>query len=297
MQTLFKKLAIVDVNDLTKNAVVPNIAEGIDGATAFGYENEYDMISIENMQELPYVVTHTLEIRGLPTSNVTDYMSHFNDPDVDTEISAIGTDGALISLDPVKLEWIEKPSEGKIWKFRAVVKTLPYREDGNGRKGGGLHLGENLLSVYKWADASGDGIANGFSINNFTSPTFSNGDQTLTHPADGTTADFSFPSLLLPYDGEQLTFAIDVNSIPVDGGHSSDIRIEFFDDTDTITTTQSVSFSTTGRKSVSATIPADAVYAKVSLVSVDDGTATGDTDYVVADPSLRVDGNSVYTSY
>jgi len=190
MQTLFRKLAISDANDLTKRAVIPNIAEGVDGATAFGYENEYDMISIEDMQELPYAVTHTLEIRGLPTSDVTEDMEYFNDPDVDTNLSAIGTDGALISLDTVKLEWITKPNEGVIWKLKAVVKTLPYRENDTGRKGGGLHIGENILNVYSWEDADSDGIANGFTSTNFITPDFSNGQQDLTHPADQTTATY-----------------------------------------------------------------------------------------------------------
>lgn len=296
MQNLFKKLAIADTNDLTKIAVISNIAEGVEGATAFGYENEYDMISIENMQELPYSVMHTLEIRGLPTSNVVEDMQHFNDPDVDTELTVIGTDGAMLSLDPLKLEWIKKPNEGYVWKLKATAKTVPDREQNNGRKGGGIHLGENLLDVYEWGDADGDNIANGHTITNFTTPNFSGGEQDLNHPNDGTIATFEFVDLFLPFEGDQLTYSIDVPSLTLNG-HLPEIRIEFFDDTGSITLTQSVSFSTTGRKSVSATIPSGAVHARVSFVSEDDGSATGTSTYNLADPALRVDGKDVYTPY
>lgn len=296
MQTLFRKLAFIDQNDLTKSAVIPNIAEGVDGATAFGYENEYDMLSIEDMQELPYSVTHTLEIRGLPTSSVTENMDYFNDPDIDTVMTAIGTDGAMLALDPVKLEWIEKPAEGHIWKLKATAKTVPFREKDTGRKGGGIHISENLLQVYSWADADGDGVANGFTNNGFSSPVFSGGEQTIEHPDDGSLALYSFEDLLLPFEGDELTFAIDVNSI-TDSGHDADVRIVFYDDADTVISTQSVSFSTTGRKSVSATIPSGTIYTRVSVASEDTGGASGTSIYTLADPSLRVDGKDVYTGY
>lgn len=296
MQNLFKKLAIVDENDLTKRAVIVNIAEGVDGATAFGYENEYDMISIENMQELPYSLNHTLEIRGLPTSSVTDYMDHFNDPAVDTKVSVIGTDGAMLALDPLKMEWIDKPNDGRVWKLKATAKTVPYREKNNGRKGGGIHLGENLLDVYSWADTDGDNIANGFSITNFTSPVFTGGQQSLDHANDGSLATFSFEDLFLPFSSEELTFAINMDSLTLNG-HTLDVRIEFFDELDSVISTATFNFSTSGRKSVSANIPSSAVHARVSFASEDDGTATGTSSYTLSDPSLRVDGEDTYTAY
>lgn len=297
MQALTERIALTDANDLTKTETIINVADGMDGATSFVYDNDYEMLSIKNMQEVPYTVTHTIELIGLPNSDVnTANLDAFADPDTDSRIAMIGTDGALIAQETVKCEYIDKHNDGLFWRFKVTFKTLPYREIDDSRKGGGLHVGENLLALYKFVDSDSDGVADGFTNDGFDSASFSNGVQSLSANADGGTARLNFEKLFFPFDGDQLTFAINVDAY-TNNGHSESILIEYLDETGSVTQTDSVSVSSTGRKIVNSTIPSDAVEVVVAFRSNDTGSASGTSDYELSDPLLSVDGDDTYREY
>lgn len=294
-QTQFNKLAFSDETDLSKAEVIVNVSEGVDESTSFGYEVSYENISIEDNQQTPFKAMHTLTAIGLATSGVNKTnLLDLADPDAKAMIAIIGNDMVLVSLDPVKLEFIDKFDSGNFWRFKATVQSVPYLERTTGRRGAGLHVGSNMLSVYAFTDADSDGVANGTDASDFTSPSFSNGVQTVTVPNTGLIYSYDFPTMFFPFVGETLTLSTQVD-VTVDGGHTNRLELRFYDDAGSLISTEaSASFSTSGRKSVTATIPANTVEIQAAVVS-EDATATGTSELDISEPALRVDGKTVYT--
>lgn len=292
MITQFKKLAIADNSDLSVLAVVPNINEGVDGASAFFYSRSEDKINIEDSQEPIYKLSHEVRAVGLPVASVdTSDLDSLADLDNKVLATAVGIDGVLVFDDPVRLTWLDHFDNITAWKFDLNVHSYP--EYTGGKAGGGVFVGENILALYE--NKGTDGVLNGFTVTNFVT-SVDGSEQTLEHSDDGSTATFLFKKILFPFAGETLTLSADINNI-VDNGHSAELVIRFYDSSDSEISTESVSFSSTGRKSITASVPTNTVKVEVGLESDDDGTATGTTSYDVQDFALRVDGQSKYTRY
>lgn len=297
MQSLTKRIALTDANDLSKTETIINVSDMGDGASSFVYSTDYEEVTIRDMQKLPFTVTHTIEMIGLPTSDInTANLDAFADPDTDSRLAMIGTDGALVAQESVKVEYLDKHNDGLFWRIKITFKTKPFREDDTSRKAGGLHVGENILALYQFIDSNGDGIADGWSNNGFDTVSFASGTQSLDANNDGGEARLDFEKLFFPFNGEQLTFAVNVDTY-TNNGHSESILVEYLDDTGSVIQTDSTSLSSTGRKIVTSTIPDNAVEVIVAFRSNDTGSATGISSYDLSEPSLTVDGDDTFREF
>lgn len=284
------KLAVSLVDDLTSTTVISNVSEGVDESSSFMYDVDYEEIEIEDEQPIPFKAMHEVTAIGLVREGIN--LLDLNDPEQETHFASIGHNMALISLEPVRVEFLDHPDTGNFWRFHWKKQSVPYRERTSKRRGAGLHVGANLLSVYQWIDADSDGVAEGWDASDFSSATFSNGVQTLSG-ADAVVSTYGFSEIFFPFSGEELTFSVSVDALTANG-HDIDIQLEFFDDTDTLISTESTVIGSTGRKFIKANIPQNAVFVKPSIVS--DGTAgTGASSIELSDPALRVDGKTEYT--
>lgn len=284
------KLA-VSQSDLSSATVISNVMEGADQATSFMYEVDYEDITIEDEQEIPFKAIHNITSIGLVRQGVN--LDFLNDPEQKAKVAAIGHDMALISLEDVRIEVLDHPDSGNFWRFNINKASLPFRERNSGRRGAGLHVGSNLLSVFSFTDTSEDGVADGYA-STFNS-TFSNGVQTLEAANDGTIKSFDFADIFFPFVGEELSFSLDANSL-TDGGHSLSLEIRFYDDTDQLISTEATPFSSIGRKFVKSDIPTGTVNVSVAVTA--DGSGAGSATVLdITDLALRVDGKTEYSIF
>lgn len=151
MITHLSKLALTIVGDPIAQVDISNVSEGVSESSSFIYETETEKITIEDSQELHYAKIHTITAVGLKNDQMDEAtLEKYNDPDAKAMVAAIGPEMSLISLDPVKVEVLDHFDTGPFWKIKITKKTVPHRESVDGRKGGGLFVGRNILSTHSW---------------------------------------------------------------------------------------------------------------------------------------------------
>jgi len=290
-----KKLAVIE--DASPDNVVnlTAITEGVDGAAAFGLTNEHELLEAENGQAVLDRADPTLDVRVLkPSSSDITTLEGWADNRTDVYISALTLDGGYFFGDrqttsgAVKITTNEDLSDNDVYAFQVQRQTTPGFDPDTGLHQNGFWAGSNLLGGYEWADADGGGTADGWSATGFTTTSFSSGTQTLE--ADTTQRDFE-RALYLPFEGQQLTFSI--NNDSRSGSYATEqIEIEFLDSSDSVISSSTTTFSSTGRKTVTDSIPANTVQVVCRLsLQASSGTVTND----VSDPALKLGTDSTYS--
>lgn len=298
MLTHIKKLAIIQ--DTTTDVIVllSNISDGVDGASTFGYSTEETALTIEDGQTVMDALEHTLDIRTIADSDEASQLESWTDNLTKVNIVGVGIDGSLLIGDgqtgegSVRFYKDDQFDQRKAFKIFATRKTTPGFDSDTGIHENGIFAGQNLLGGYVWGDADGGGVADGWSATGFTTTSFASGVQTLE--ADTTARDFQ-RAIWFPFPGEQITFS--VNNDSRSGTYATEqIEIEFVDTSGSVISSQTSTFSTTGRKSVSATVPSGSDVAKAICrfsIQASSGTVTNE----VSDPSLQIGTGTTYTKY
>lgn len=295
---ILRKLAVWD--DTASNLhILSGLAENDNEASNFWYSTEETESRIEDNQIGPGTIGHTLDVRVLPDSSAATNLQTIVDNERAVFISVLGIDGGVLMGDiesdnkKCRLSY-GKRFDGTVEDYKIMAtKRGPWGYDtSTGQHSAGVWAGRNLLLGYEWGDADSDNIADGWSATGFTSTTFASGTQTLE--ADTTQRDFE-RAIFFPFEGEEITFSIgnDARS----GTYATEqIEIEFRDTADAVISSQTSTFSSTGRKSVTATTPSGSNLLKVVCrFSIQASSATVTSD--VSDPALLLGSDSTYTAH
>lgn len=296
-----RKIAIINDASPDEVAILSNVTEGVDGASNFGLgdNDEIEYLTIEDNQQVHDRITRALDIRTLvgesgEETNIDGYVSN----KTPIYIAGLGVDGFVLigdaqtSNEPILLVKHEQHGDNDVWALEATKTSLVGHDVDTGLYESGFWVGENGLGAYLWADADSDGIADGWSATGFTSTSFASGAQTLE--ADTTQRDFE-RAIYFPFEGETLTFSI--NNDSRSGSYSTEqIEVEFVDTSGSVISSQTSTFSSTGRKSVQATTPSGSNLSKVICrfsIQASSGTVTND----VSDPMLSLGTSTTYTRF
>lgn len=292
-----KKLAIINDAATDEVAILSNVTDGPDGASTFGLEEDVQPLSIEDQQTIHSRITRTLDIRTLVGSsaeetNIDGYVSN----QTKIYIAGLGVDGFYLIGDkentdhPVLLVKSTQYSDNEVWELAASKDVQPGHDPSTGLFESGFWVGQNALGAYLWGDADSDGIADGWSASGFTTTSFATGQQTLE--ADTTVRTFK-RGIWFPFEGVQLTFSIDNDSRT--GTYTTEqIQIQFFDTSGSSISTQTTTFSSTGRKSVTATTPTGSNLAYLEC-QLDLQATSATVTSIVSDPALRLGTSTTYT--
>lgn len=290
-----KKLAVI--NDLATDevAVLSNITDGPDGAATFGIGNEITRLQIEDNQSVHNRITRTLDIRTLvgtasEETNLDSYVSN----QTKVYIVGLGVDGFVLIGDKQTAEGLSLLSkktqygDNEVWEVQASKTVQPGHDPDTGLFESGFWVGENGLGGYLWGDVDSDGVADGWDASTFDTATFATGQQTLTA---GLTSDLFTRVIYFPFEGIQITFSI--NNDSRSGTYTVEqVSIVFLDATGAVITTQTQTFSTTGRKNITGTCPAGTVSIKCRF---DIQASTGTVTSKVSDPMLALGTSTTYT--
>jgi len=270
--------------------ILSNVAEGLDGAASFYYEPSYNDLSIEDNQTYNFSTEHELEIQGLPgTSSEQTKLENITDNHTDVYATALGLNGGLLwDKGEFSAIFSEQFSEGLAWQLRLSAEGLPWYDQSSGKFGAGIHVGENLLGLYEWKDRTGDGVADGWSLNGITSGdlTFNNSDE---QSATGDANEYVYRDIFWPF---QKTVTLSVDYKNVSDTHS--IELISLDETKTtVGSASTTTFSSVGsnfaRKSVSHTPPSGSFFLRVRVALF---RASQSLSY--KDPALRLNSKTSY---
>lgn len=296
-----RKLAIINDASPDEVAILSNVTEGVDGASNFGLgdNDEVQPLSIEDQQTIHHKLTRSLDIRTLVgTSSEGTNIDGYVNNQTPVYLAGLGVDGFVLIGDretttgQALLVKHEQKSDRKVWAFGVTREVQPGHDTDTGLFEDGFWVGENGLGAYLWADRDSDGVADGWSATGFSTTSFSGGQQTLE--ADTTQRDFQ-RSIWFPFEGETLTFSIDIDSRT--GSYATEqIEIEFVDTSDTVISSTTTTFSSTGRKSVQATTPSGSSLARV-VCRLSLQAASGTVTEVVSDPMLALGTATTYTRH
>lgn len=291
-----KKLAIIEDASPDNIVVLSNISEGVDEASTFGYETEEAALTIEDGQTIHDAIEHTLDVRTIVPDSGDSQLQTWTDNLTSVYVSAIGVDGGILFGDvqtgegAVRFYKDDQFSERKAIKIMATRKTIPGYDSSTGLFENGIWVGSNLLAGYEWADADSDGMADGWGNEGatFNVTTFTSGQQTLEA---GTSVSRFVRRIYFPFEGEEVTFSLD-NDSRTGTYATEEISIQFIDDSDAVISTETTTFSTTGRKSVTGTTPANTIKINV-LFSIAASSTT--VTSVISDPALQLGTKTTYT--
>ena len=292
-----KELAIIEDTGTDVAVNLIPVTDGVDNAAVFGIGNEHNSLGVANGQAYLSDGSPSLEISVLkPSSSDVTQIESWSDNQTDVYVAAVTVDGGFFFGDKqtttgaIKMTTNEALTDNDLYTVNISRRTTPGFDPSTGLYQGGFWAGDNLIGGYQWGDKDSSGIADGWSAAGFTTTTFASGAQTLE--ADTSQRDFE-RSIYFPFEGQQLTFAINNDSRT--GSYATEqIEIEFLDSSDSVISSQTSTFSSTGRKSVTGTVPAN-TYQVVCRFSIQasSGTVTND----VSDPSLRTGTETTYTTF
>jgi len=292
-----RKIAIVEDASPDNVVVLSNVTEGVDGAATFGYSMSEQTVTAENGQTIMDMMDHELDIRTLvgSSSEETD-LDSFVSSETEVYVAGLLIDGFLhfgdkqTTSELARIGKANKYSDRKSHGIMITKRGTPGFDPSTGIHSGGVKAGANGLGLYVWGDADSSGVADGWSATGFTTSTFATGTQTLE--ADTTQRDFE-RAIYFPFESEQITFAINNDSRT--GTYTTEqIELEFVDSSDSVISSQTTTFSSTGRKIVTGTTPANTVQVVCRLsLKATSGTVTNE----VSDPSLRIGTETTYTKY
>ena len=273
--------------------LLKNISDGVDGSSTFGFNSEELTVTIEDGQTHFYGVEDAFDIRTLKDSDYASNLSQIADNGRNVYVSGLTPSGFIVIGDKqtsssVKLVYNKQFSNPFAYSLLITKTDMPLWNGESSLFEGGMWSGENGLGIHLWGDNDSDGVADGWA-STFDTDSFSSGAQSLT--TDTTVATF-LKSIYLPFE-KQFTFSIDVDSRT--GTYATEeIEILAKDIAGNSISSIDTNVSSTGRKSVSATLPANTVSIDVFYgASASSGTVTT----ALSDPALRRGTTSTYTKF
>lgn len=295
--TILRLTNLAIIEDASPDNVVnlTPVTEGPEGSAVFGATNEHENFEIQAGQIVLDRASPELSVVCLKpdTADITQIES-WVDNQTNVYVAGTSLDGGLFfgdaqnTLKAIKLQSNESVTDNDLYAFTVGKETPPGFTDGLYQNG--FWIGKNLLGMYKWGDTDADGVADGWSATGFSTTTFTSGQQTLE--ADTTRRDLE-RAIWFPFEGQEITFSIDIDSRT--GSYATEqIEIEFIDGTGSVISSQVTTFSSTGRKSVTATVPSTTVkvISRLSLQS-----SSGTVTEVVSDPALKLESESTYSIF
>ena len=304
-----KKIAIIQKDDPDNNSgddtivFLDNISEGVDGSSVFGITNEPNELKINAGETYIDKTNPSLDVRVLkPTGDAysgqsnLDQLKEWANNQEDVYIVGLLIGGGVFFMGDratgvtCKIVNNEQLSDNDIFAFKSTLSAPIGFNTSSGIYSSGFWVGENVLGIHEWGDASGDGLANGWGENgSFDSFSFATNQQTLV--SDTSTGIFS-KSFFFPFEGETITFSIDVDTFPT-GEDVALIEITTVATDGTSVNTQN-DFNSTGRATVSKTIPSgnSAIIARLRQSG-----AAGNVTGVYSDPMLSLTGSTTYTKF
>lgn len=296
-----KKLAIINDAATDETAVLSNVTDGVDGASSFGLGDgdELQTLSIEDNQAIHSRITRALDIRTLVgTSSEETNIEGYTSNQTKVFIAGLGIDGFVLIGDKetdvgdILIVKNEQREDNQVWELTASKDVQPGHDPDTGLFESGFWVGENGLGAYLWGDADSSGVADGWTASLFTT-SFASGQQTLTAD-DGASENTFKRAIWFPFEGVELTYSINIDTLADDTNYDTDIEITFYDASDVVIFSQSTAVSATGRKSVTATVPDGTVWIECDVGVILTGTgSTANT--VVSDPMLAIGTSTTYT--
>lgn len=271
-----------------------NITEGVDGSSVFGFDSSQLEVTIEDGQTHFYGVEDAFDIRTLKDSEYTSNLSQIADNSRNVYVSGLTPSGFIMIGDKqtssaVKLAYNEQFSNPFAFSLLITKTASPMWDKENSLFEGGMWSGENGLGIHLWGDNDSDGLADGWSLTNEDSNSFSNGSQTVV--SNTTEAVFS-KELYFPFN-KQVTF--NVNFTVVGSGYATkNVEITFYDIAGNIISNTTQSIDSTGNINVTATGTTATVYASCS-VNLDASSGTSSSTF--RNPVLRRGTTSTYTKF
>jgi len=298
MRLIHKKIGIWDETN-NKVLVFSSINDGVDGSAAFYITNDREDLTIEDGQLILNDVTPTLDGRFLQT-DATDLadLETIVDSKIKVHVILLGIDGCVqfsdkeVASSKIYLTANEQLSGNNVLAIMgAKIATASYF-DANGIKSNYFNAHENLFATVKWIEGTGGLAKNWNQSVAVTIATFATGEQFLEF-GDG--AEF-YRDVFFPFEGEDLTFSLGLVSTGANyDGDNSEIKIEWYDKSDTLLTTSTGSQPigvTAGRKSVTGTAPVGTAYARCLI---DLAVTSGAGEITVDDPALTINNSTTFT--
>lgn len=296
-----RKIAIINDGSPDEVAILSNVTDGPDGASNFGLgdNDEIQRLSIEDNQSIHNRITRSLDIRTLvgtsgEDTNIEGYVSN----QTPIYIAGLGLDGFTLIGDKqtsegqILLVKNNQRSDNEVWAIAATRDVQPGHDPGTGLFESGFWVGQNGLGGYEWADADSDGVADGWSASGFSTTSFSSGQQTLE--ADTTERTFT-RGVYFPFEGEQITFSLNIDSRT--GSYATEqIQLVFFDTSESVISSTTETFSSTGRQSVTATTPTGSSLSYIEC-QLDLQASSGTVTEVIKDAALRLGTSTTYTKH
>jgi hypothetical protein len=302
-----KKIAIIQPSDPSNSnedtiVILDNISEGVDGSNVFGITTDKQELGVNAGEVYFNKTTATADIRVLkPTGNTYSGQSNVGQlkewADNNEDVYAVGVTvgnqiiylGDKDSSTPFKISVNEQLSDSDVFAVKITGSGGVGFDSISGLYEGGFWVGKNLLGAYEWADNDGDGIANGFISSNFSSESFTSGVQSLD---SGLTEGNFERSFYYPFAGDEITFAVTVDTYPV-GENIALLEVESTTK-DGTTDSQTQDFDLAGDYSVSLTTPTDVSYITVRISQrAAATTVTGE----YSNPMVSLDGSTTYTKF
>jgi len=271
-----------------------NVMEGADGAATFGYNVEQNTIRVKANQTQPISEAHSLAVMVVddrltsPQALLTEWA---NSPTDQFRASAFGGDSFLIWDTPVNLTIPRQFDQIVTRKLGLTLTALPGYSGIAPLTKLPVYAGQNALSLYK-VDQGSASFLNGFAQGGDATLTVSqaNGIQTAVVTSTDDSYLYSLP-FVFPFEDVKITASINVTTYSVTG--NSQIGFEWLDSTGVSMFTSLGSFSGTGRKSFTTTIPAGAYYVQM-FVGPNTSVTFGSPTLSFNTPAIRLDGESTY---
>ena len=148
-----------------------NINEGVDNAATFGYSTDRIDINTEDGQTVNIGVNNGLNIAVLRENEWSANLDYITENQLDCWVSGLtpsgflaigGRDDGANEVYRTKLVKNDQFTNPFSMYLTVTQVSLTGYENDIGVYESGWYEGENALSIFKWADADGDGVANGW---------------------------------------------------------------------------------------------------------------------------------------
>jgi hypothetical protein len=279
-----RKLAVQSIATPADIVILTNISEGVEGATVFGVtEEEVNPIKILDGQTALTAYRHTINIRGLYDDTDMAQLKTWALAQEPVRITGLGVNGAII-FDGDYLLAVNTGFDS-INTVALKVTVEWANEYGSGYQQ--IAIGQNLLRNYDTQAGSGNFLY-GWTAETGITPALSGDDQSFTRASSTGTYGKS-DSFLFPFEGETLTFSLDLTVASA----TNDIGIRFLDDAGATISDTTDSPSASGIFGVTATVPAGTFFVQVIA---NPGDTASDT-MTFYNPCLQIGTSTTYTNF
>jgi len=280
---------------------IANMLSGGQGATATVLKRDYNESQVLDAQTLRVMATDTIEMGGLRSSDPTLHTRLMGYVENQTPLLVAGRtlDGFLITSGNFVLS-MSPGFQGNpmSWRIKITSEGLHgYGDDGC--YGTRIDMVKNALALFKWADNSGDGIADGYNLTNLKNPSFTGNDQQqITHYNSDTRATMD-RVIFFPFPSVTVTIAISADSISTGAGitgYTDEVGVEAEDGYSTFLGSSKTGLAI-GRPYTSYKLPNNTIYVRCLLVDSTRNAGSGERVFTVRDPSVQLKGGTAITNY